>query len=56
MKFREISTHLRLLALWRWFGFEFLVNRSPRFRRFWEYYLCFVVRGKVMEFEFEAIK
>jgi len=52
-RLREISVHVRLLALWRWLGFEFLVNRFPRFRRFWEYYLCFVVRGKVMEFEFE---
>ena len=43
-------------GLWRWLGFEFLVNHFPRFRRFWEYYLCYVVRGKVMEFEFEAIK
>ena len=37
-------------------GFELLVNHFPRFRRFWEYYLCYVVRGKVMEFEFEAVK
>ena len=55
-RFRETRVHLRLLAFWRWLGFEFFVNRSPRFRRFWEYYLCYVVRGKVMEFEFEAIK
>lgn len=55
-RFREISVHVRLLALWRWVGFEFLVNRFLWFRRFWEYYLCFVVRGKVMEFEFEAMK
>jgi len=54
-KLREISVRVRLLALWRVLGFEFLVNRSPRFRRFWEYYLCYVVRGKVMEFEFERI-
>jgi len=32
------------------------VNRFPRYRRFWEYYLCYVVRGKVMEFEFEVVK
>jgi hypothetical protein len=32
------------------------VNRFPRYRRFWEHYLCFVVRGKVMNFEFEVIK
>ncbi len=55
-RFREISAHVRLLALWRWLGFEFLVNRSVRFRRFWEYYLCYVVRGKVMDFEFEVLK
>src|SRR5215471_12700291 len=55
-KFREISVHVKLLAFWRWLGFEFLVNHFPRYRRFWEHYLCFVVRGKVMEFEFEVIK
>jgi len=55
-RFREVRVHVRLLALWRWLGFEFLVNHFPRYRRFWEYYLCYVVRGKVMEFEFEAIK
>jgi SAM-dependent methyltransferase len=54
-RFREISVHVKLLALWRWLGFQFLVNRFPRFRRFWEYYLCFVIRGKVMEFELEKL-
>jgi len=53
---REKKVHVRLLALWRYLGFEFLVNASTRFRRFWEYYLCYVVRGKVMEFEFEVLK
>ncbi len=52
-RFREISVRVKLLAFWRYLGFEFLVNAFPRFRRFWEYYLCFVVRGKVIEFEFE---
>jgi hypothetical protein len=42
--------------LWRYLGFELLVNHLPRFRKFWEHYLCFVIRGKVMEFTFEAIK
>jgi SAM-dependent methyltransferase len=55
-RFREISVRLRLLALWRWLGFEFLVNRSRPFRRFWEYYLCYIIRGKFIEFEFEAVK
>jgi len=55
-RYREISVGLKLLAFWRLLGFEFLVNRFPRFRRFWEYYLCFVVRGKVIRFELEALK
>lgn len=55
-RYREISVRVKLLTLWRYFGFEFLVNRSFRVRRFWEYYLSFVIRGKVMEFTFEAIK
>jgi len=54
-RFHEISLRLRLLALWRWLGLEWLVNRWPRFRRFWEHYLCFLIRGKVMEFELEKI-
>ena len=52
-KFREISVRIRLLSFWKWLGFEVLVNAFPRFRRFWEHYLCYVVRGKSMEFEFE---
>jgi SAM-dependent methyltransferase len=55
-RFREISTHVRLLALWRYLGFEFLVNRFRRFRRFWEFYLCYIIRGKVIEWELEAVK
>jgi SAM-dependent methyltransferase len=54
-KFREISVRVKLLAFWRWLGFEFLVNRFPRFRKFWEFYLCYLIRGKAMEFEFEPI-
>ncbi len=55
-KFREKKVYVKLLALWRYLGFEFLINRSVRLRRWWEYYLCFIVRGKVMEFEFEVRK
>ena len=55
-RFREISVRVKLLALWRWLGFELLVNRVPRFRRFWEFYLCYVIRGKVIEFELVALK
>ncbi len=55
-KVREKRVRVRLLALWRYLGFEYLVNRFPHFRRFWEYYLCFVVRGKVITFELEVLK
>lgn len=55
-RLRERRLHVRLLNLWRAFGFEFLVNHAEWFRRFWEYYLCYVIRGKVMEFEFEVVK
>ncbi len=55
-RLREVKIRLRLLALWRLLGFEFAVNHSRRFRLFWEHYLCYVIRGKVMEFEFEVLK
>ncbi len=55
-RFREISTRVRLLALWRYLGFEFLVNHVHWFRRFWEFYLCYLIRGKVIEWRVEAVK
>ena len=55
-RFREISTRVRLLSLWRYLGFEFLVNRARWFRRFWEFYLCYLIRGKVVEWRVEAVK
>ncbi len=55
-RFRERSVRVKLLQLWRWLGLEFLVNQFERFRRFWEYYLCFVVRGKNITWELEVIK
>jgi SAM-dependent methyltransferase len=55
-RFREISVRVKLLALWRYLGFEVMVNAFPRFRRFWEHYLCFVIRGKVIEWTLEAQK
>jgi SAM-dependent methyltransferase len=55
-RFREISVRVKLLALWRWLGFQWLVNSFERFRRFWEHYLCYLIRGKVIEFEFEVLK
>jgi SAM-dependent methyltransferase len=55
-RFRETKVYVKLLNLWKWTGFEFLVNHSLAFRRFWEFYLCFVVRGKVIEWELKVLK
>jgi SAM-dependent methyltransferase len=54
--FHEKSVYIKLLMLWRYLGFEFLVNAFPRFRLFWEHYLCYVIRGKFIEWDFEVIK
>jgi hypothetical protein len=56
VRFTENSVRVKLLALWRWLGFEWLVNTFPRYRRFWEHYLCYVVRGKVIEWRLQVIK
>lgn len=55
-RFRQHALNLKLLQLWRLLGVELLANHSRPFRRFWERYLSFVVRGKVMEFTFEVLK
>jgi SAM-dependent methyltransferase len=55
-KFEESSVCVKLLALWKYLGFELLINGSPRIRRFWEYYLCYIVRGKVIEWRLKVLK
>jgi SAM-dependent methyltransferase len=55
-RLRERSLHIKLLKLWKLLGFELLVNNVRAFRKFWEHYLCFVIRGKAMVFEFEVVK
>lgn len=56
LELREMYMHVELARLWKWTGFQWLVNRCERLRRFWEYYLCYIVRGKQMEFTFEVVK
>ena len=62
VRLRPRVIRVTLLKLWRALGFELLVNSCNRypslrfFRRFWESYLCFVIRGKTIYFEFEVIK
>ena len=55
-RLREKRVRVKLLRLWKLLGFEFAVNRSRAFRKFWEHYLCFVIRGKALVFEFEVSK
>lgn len=62
VRLRQVGLHVSLANLWRFLGIEFLVNldrysRAFRFtRRFWEYYLSFLFRGKELHFEFEVVK
>lgn len=62
VKLKAIHTHVSLANLWRALGIEILVNldqRWPRFRftrKFWEFYLSYILRGKELRFEFEVVK
>ena len=50
------------LANWRDLGLEFIVNLDQRWpswrftRKFWEFYLNSVVRGKELTFELRVVK
>lgn len=60
VKFKPIRIYVSLANLWRALGIEWLVNLDQywpamRFtRKFWEFYLCNLVRGKELFFEFEV--
>jgi len=62
VKLKPIRTYVSLANLWRAVGLEFIVNLDqhwPAFRftrKFWEFYLCNVIRGKELEFGFEVRK
>lgn len=59
---RPLSVYVSLANLWRAFGLEFFVNLDQRWpalrftRKFWEFYLSNIVRGKELSFEFEVLK
>ncbi len=55
-RFEQIRIRIKLLRFWRLLGLELAVNHSRTIRKFWEYYLCFLIRGKVMTVELEAVK
>jgi ubiquinone/menaquinone biosynthesis C-methylase UbiE len=60
VRLKPLRVYVSLANLWRALGLEFLVNldqRSPRFRftrKFWEFYLSYIFRGKELQFEFEV--
>ena len=61
-RFEILLCRVQLLRLFKCLGLEFLVNLENRhhryrfLRKFWEQYLCFLVRGKVMTFRLKTLK
>ncbi|MDX6611409.1 MAG: hypothetical protein QOD75_595 [Blastocatellia bacterium] len=59
---KPVSTYVSLANLWRLTGLEFLVNLDQRWpalrftRKFWEFYLSGIMRGKELHWEFEVAK
>jgi SAM-dependent methyltransferase len=59
---KPVRTYVSLANLWRLTGVEFLVNLDQRWpalrftRKFWEFYLSSMMRGKELQFEFEVAK
>jgi SAM-dependent methyltransferase len=62
VELKLVRSYVSLANLWRIIGLEFLVNldqRWPAFRftrKFWEFYLSYICRGKELRFEFEVVK
>lgn len=62
VKLRPVRTYVSLANLWRALGVELLVNLDQRWpslrftRKFWEFYLSYILRGKELQFEFEVVK
>ena len=62
VRLKPIRTYVSLANLWRAIGLEFLINLDqhwPTFRftrKFWEFYLSTIIRGKELWFEFEVLK
>ena len=62
VELKLVHCHVSLANLWRAVGLEFVTNldqRWPAFRftrKFWEFYLSSICRGKELRFEFEVVK
>jgi SAM-dependent methyltransferase len=62
VELRPLRIHVSLANLWRALGLELLVNLDERWasfrftRKFWEFYLSTLFRGKELTFDFEVVK
>lgn len=56
LELRQRELRVGFPGLWKPLGIPWLVNHVAGFQRFWEMYLCFLVRAKQMEFTFEVVK
>ncbi len=62
VRLKPVRTYVSLAKLWRVLGLEFIVNldqRWPAFRftrKFWEFYLSTIFRGKELRFRLKVIK
>lgn len=62
VRLRPVRTYVSLANLWRAVGVELIVNLDQRWpglrftRKFWEFYLSTILRGKELSFEFEVVK
>ena len=62
VRLRPIRTYVSLANVWRVIGLEILVNLDQRWpklrftRKFWEFYLSTICRGKELQFEFSVVK
>ena len=62
VQLKPVRTYVSLANLWRALGLEFITNLDQRWpalrftRKFWEFYLSYIFRGKELHFEFEVVK
>jgi ubiquinone/menaquinone biosynthesis C-methylase UbiE len=62
VRLKPLHTYVSLANVWRAVGLELLVNLDQRWpklrftRKFWEFYLSGICRGKELRFEFMVIK
>ena len=62
VRLNPTRVYVSLANLWRALGLELLVNLDQRWpgfrftRKFWEFYLSTICRGKELQFEFEVVK